>query len=112
MVPNGERLEPEIGNPGVLGAGDRERRAFRAVDCDAARPTPKQMIDVRALDDARQDAVQEGSHMALTLTQAELSAAIRLGDSTEETAEATRLLGYVTAAISRTWATPTRTRLK
>ena len=38
--------------------------------------------------------------MALTLTQAELSAAIRLGDSTEETAEATRLLGYVTAAIS------------
>ena len=38
--------------------------------------------------------------MALTLTQAQLSAAIRLGDSTEETAEATRLLGYVTAAIS------------
>ena len=38
--------------------------------------------------------------MALTLTQAELSAAIRLGDSTEETAEATRLLAYVTAAIS------------
>ena len=38
--------------------------------------------------------------MALTLTQAELSAAIRLGDSTEETDEATRLLGYVTAAIS------------
>ena len=39
--------------------------------------------------------------MAVTLTPAELSAAIRLGDSTEETAEATRLLGYVTAAISR-----------
>ena len=39
--------------------------------------------------------------MALTLTQVELSAAIRLGDSTEETAEATRLLAYVTAAISR-----------
>ena len=38
--------------------------------------------------------------MAVTLTQIELSAAIRLGDSTEETAEATRLLGYVTAAIS------------
>ena len=38
--------------------------------------------------------------MALTLTQVELSAALRLGDSTEETAEATRLLGYVTAAIS------------
>ena len=38
--------------------------------------------------------------MALTLTQVELSAAIRLGDSPEETAEATRLLGYVTAAIS------------
>ena len=38
--------------------------------------------------------------MALTLTQVELSAAIRLGDSPEETAEATRLLAYVTAAIS------------
>ena len=39
--------------------------------------------------------------MALTLTQAELSAAIRLGDSTEEVAEATRLLAYVTEAITR-----------
>ena len=38
--------------------------------------------------------------MAVTLTQAELSAAIRLGDSAEEVAEATRLLAYVTAAIS------------
>ena len=38
--------------------------------------------------------------MALTLTQAALSAAIRLGDSAEELAEATRLLAYVTAAIS------------
>ena len=39
--------------------------------------------------------------MALTLTQGELSAAIRLGDSAEEVAEATRLLAYVTEAISR-----------
>ena len=39
--------------------------------------------------------------MALTLTQAELSAALRLGDSAEEVAEATRLLAYVTEAISR-----------
>ena len=39
--------------------------------------------------------------MALSLTQAELSAAIRLGDSAEEVAEATRLLTYVVAAISR-----------
>ena len=39
--------------------------------------------------------------MALTLTQAELSAAIRLGDSAEETAESTRLLAYVTEAITR-----------
>ena len=38
--------------------------------------------------------------MALTLTPAGLAAALRLGDSPEETAEATRLLGYVTAAIS------------
>ena len=38
--------------------------------------------------------------MAVTLSQAELSAAIRLGDSAEETAESTRLLAYVTAAIS------------
>ena len=33
--------------------------------------------------------------MALTLTQVELSAAIRLGDSAEEVAEATRLLAFV-----------------
>ena len=39
--------------------------------------------------------------MALTLTQAELSAAIRLGISTEEVAESTRLLAYTTEAISR-----------
>ena len=39
--------------------------------------------------------------MALTITQVELSAAIRLGDSAEEVAEATRLLGYVIEAISR-----------
>ena len=39
--------------------------------------------------------------MALTLTQAELSAAIRLGDSDEEIAEAARLLAYVTEAITR-----------
>ena len=38
--------------------------------------------------------------MALTLTVQELSSAIRLGDSAEELAEATRLLAYVTAAIS------------
>ena len=39
--------------------------------------------------------------MALTLTQAQLSAAIRLGDNAEEVAEATRLLAFVTEAISR-----------
>ena len=39
--------------------------------------------------------------MALTLTQAELSAAIRLGDSAEENAESARLLSYVTEAIAR-----------
>ena len=39
--------------------------------------------------------------MALTLTQAELSAALRLGDSAEENAEATRLLAFTTEAISR-----------
>ena len=51
--------------------------------------------------------------MAITLTQAELSAAIRLGDSPEETAEATRLLGYVTAAVSRNiLARPMRPRRK
>ena len=39
--------------------------------------------------------------MALTLTQAQLSAAIRLGDSAEEVAESTRLLAFATEAISR-----------
>ncbi len=39
--------------------------------------------------------------MAVTLTQAELSGALRLGDSAEETAEASRLLSYATVAVSR-----------
>ena len=39
--------------------------------------------------------------MAVTLTQAELAAALRLGDTTEETAEVTRLLAYVTEAINK-----------
>ena len=39
--------------------------------------------------------------MPVTLTQVELSGALRLGDSTEETAEATRLLSYATAAVNR-----------
>ena len=39
--------------------------------------------------------------MALTLTQVELSAAIRLGDNAEEIAEATRLLAFTTEAVSR-----------
>ena len=39
--------------------------------------------------------------MALTLTAAQLAAAVRLGDSTEETAEATRLLAFVTEAVTR-----------
>ncbi len=39
--------------------------------------------------------------MAVTVTQAELSAALRLGDSTEETAEVTRLLSYATLAVAK-----------
>ena len=39
--------------------------------------------------------------MAVTLTQVELSAALRLGTSTEEIAEATRLLGYATEAVTQ-----------
>ena len=41
--------------------------------------------------------------MAVTLTLDELSAAMRLGDSAEETAEATRLLAYATEAVEH-WA--------
>ena len=37
--------------------------------------------------------------MALTLSVPELAAALRLGDSTAETAEATRLLAYATEAV-------------
>ena len=37
----------------------------------------------------------------VTLTVAELAAALRLGDSTEETAEATRLLAFATAAVTK-----------
>ena len=39
--------------------------------------------------------------MAVTLTVAELSAAMRLGDSAEETAEATRLLAFATEAVTK-----------
>ena len=37
--------------------------------------------------------------MAVTLTVEQLAAALRLGDSTEETAEVTRLLGYCSEAV-------------
>ena len=37
--------------------------------------------------------------MAVTLTVADMLAALRLGDSAEETAEATRLLDYATLAV-------------
>ena len=39
--------------------------------------------------------------MAVNLTVAALSAAIRLGSTAEETAEATRLLAYATEAITK-----------
>ena len=39
--------------------------------------------------------------MAVDLTAAQLAAALRLGDTAEETAEATRLLAYATEAITR-----------
>ena len=39
--------------------------------------------------------------MAVTMIVAELAAALRLGNTAEETAEATRLLGYATEAVSR-----------
>ena len=39
--------------------------------------------------------------MAVTLTVAELAGALRLGDSTEETTEVTRLLAYATEAVNR-----------
>ena len=37
--------------------------------------------------------------MSVTITAPELTAAIRVGDSTEETAEVTRLLSYATVAV-------------
>ena len=39
--------------------------------------------------------------MAVTISAAELAAALRVGSSTEETAEVTRLLAYCTEAISK-----------
>ena len=39
--------------------------------------------------------------MAVTLTAAQLAAALRLGDSAEETAEATRLLQYAAAGVTK-----------
>ena len=39
--------------------------------------------------------------MAVTLTGSELAAALRVGDSAQETAEMTRLLAYCTEAVNR-----------
>ena len=39
--------------------------------------------------------------MAVTLTVEELTTALRLGDTAEETTEATRLLDYVTEAVTK-----------
>ena len=39
--------------------------------------------------------------MSVTLSIAELAAAMRVGDSTEETAEVTRLLAYATVEVER-----------
>ena len=39
--------------------------------------------------------------MAVTITVAELQAALRLGDTAEETAETTRLLAYSTEAVTQ-----------
>ena len=39
--------------------------------------------------------------MAVTLTPVELSAAIRIGSSPDETAQATRLLAFATEAVSK-----------
>lgn len=39
--------------------------------------------------------------MAVTLTLVQLTAALRLGDTAEETAEATRLLAYATEAVTK-----------
>lgn len=39
--------------------------------------------------------------MAVTLTAAQLRAALRIGETREETAEATRLLAYATEAVTK-----------
>ena len=39
--------------------------------------------------------------MAVTITAAEAAAAIRLGETAEETAEVTRLLNYATEAVTK-----------
>ena len=44
---------------------------------------------------------EKAASVAVTLTVAQLAAALRLGDSTEETAEATRLLAYTSEAVLR-----------
>ena len=43
----------------------------------------------------------EAARMAVTLTQAQLSAVLRLGDSTEELGEVERLLSYATEAVTK-----------
>ena len=90
VVPDGERLEPEPGNAAV-----QVRVIENAILSELSivtRPAHSETdVDVRALEIAAH--ATEAPGMALTLTQAELSAAIRLGDSTEEVAEAVAPVG-------------------
>ena len=96
VVPDGERLEPEPGNAAV-----QVRVIQNAVLSELSivtRPAYSETdIDVAGTRGAQ---ATETPSMAITLAQAELSAAIRLGDSAEEVAEATRLLAFTTEAIS------------
>ena len=50
---------------------------------------------------ADEQRAQPQSSGTVTLTVEQLAAALRLGNSTEETAEATRLLAYATEAVAR-----------
>ena len=98
----GERLIPEPGNPSVSIREIEDATVFEY--SLVSRPAYSGTTT-----DIRQDAVHGAGApipsrrmlLAITLTIAALLAAVRMGDSAEETAEATRLLAYATTAIEK-----------
>ena len=101
VVPNAEEIIPEPGNETVAirQINDAVLREFSVVTSGAYADAG---VDLRSGKRVKtRQTARKGDVVAVTLTQAELAAALRLSDSPEELAESTRILSYVTTAIAK-----------